>query len=167
MVNFTVFFVVVVIVICHISEFVVQFSIFDVHVVKSVVILICSSYSRGDGKGGESIYGRRFRDENFAIKCDKEALVVMANAGECCKSTFCIRRACLLNHVNRWENTELRMGLLCSTRENSLQLRTACGSFLASVSWQSLTPPSVANDHGISTDVEGGVTNSLWAGKYT
>ena len=34
-----------------------------------------------DGRGGESIYGGSFKDENFNIKFDKPFLLAMANAG--------------------------------------------------------------------------------------
>jgi len=37
--------------------------------------------TRGDGRGGESIYGGKFRDENFSIS-NKEFYIAMANAGK-------------------------------------------------------------------------------------
>ena len=48
---------------------------------KKKFILILGDFTNFNGTGGKSIYGEKFRDENFKIKHDQPFLLSMANSG--------------------------------------------------------------------------------------
>ena len=54
-------------------------SIFSLHC--TVPFLQGGDFTMGNGRGGESIYGEKFADENFKLKHEAPMYLSMANAG--------------------------------------------------------------------------------------
>ncbi len=59
-----------------------QISLVSLHILtlsRMIFINTGGDITHGNGKGGESIYGRTFPDENFEMKHDRSYLLSMAN----------------------------------------------------------------------------------------
>ena len=54
----------------------------NIHRVIKGFVMQCGDVTLGNGRGGESIYGTTFADENFTLKHDKVGVVSMGNKGK-------------------------------------------------------------------------------------
>ncbi|CAG9311510.1 unnamed protein product [Blepharisma stoltei] len=60
------------------------------HMIVPGLMIQGGDFTRGDGSGGESIYARRFDDENFALSHKAAGILSMGNLGPNCNSSLFI-----------------------------------------------------------------------------
>ena len=57
-------------------------------------------FTSGDGRGGESIYGGKFNDENFNLAHSEKYLLSMANAGRNTQGSQFFVTTAITSHLN-------------------------------------------------------------------